>query len=97
MYVYILFSEKADNFYIGFTTESFEIRLQKHLSEYYDKKFTSKVDDWKIFFTIQCTSSKQATSIEKHIKKMKSKIYIRNLELYPDISKKLLEKYNSDG
>jgi putative endonuclease len=74
MYVYILFSEKANNFYIGFTTESFEIRLQKHLSRYYNNKFTLKVDDWKIFFTIQCTSTKQATDVEKHIKKMKSQI-----------------------
>ena len=96
MYVYILFSEKTDSFYIGFTTESVETRLQRHLSGYYDNKYTAKADDWKIFFTIKCTSAKQAANIEKHIKKMKSKNYVRNLKLYPEISIKLLEKYSSD-
>jgi putative endonuclease len=97
MYVYILFSEKTDIFYVGFTTESVEIRLHRHLSGYYDNKFTSKTDDWKIFFTIKCVSAKQGANIEKHIKKMKSKIYVRNLKLYPEISEKLLEKYSSDA
>ena len=93
MYVYILYSAKADIFYIGFTTETVEIRLQRHLTGYYPNKFTSKVDDWEIFFTLECISVKQGMSIEKHIKKMKSKTYIKNLKLYPGISEKLLEKY----
>jgi putative endonuclease len=34
----------------------------------------------------------QALAIEKHIKNMKSKVYIENLLHYPEISIKLLEK-----
>ncbi|PXY38851.1 excinuclease ABC subunit C, partial [Flavobacterium cheongpyeongense] len=35
----------------------------------------------------------QALAIEKHIKDMKSKIYIENLLRYPEVINKLLEKY----
>jgi len=35
----------------------------------------------------------QARKIEKQIKRMKSKKYIENLKKYPDIVKKLIEKY----
>ena len=88
MFVYILFSPVADVFYTGFTTESVENRLQRHLSGYYDEqKFTGKFKDWEVFISIQCSSTNQARSIEKHIKGMKSKVYIRDIKKYPEIIK----------
>ena len=51
--------------------------------------------DWKVFFTIECSSKKQGLAIEKHIKNMKSKTYIRNLAKYPEIAMKLIQKYPS--
>jgi putative endonuclease len=36
---------------------------------------------------------KQAFQIEKHIKRMKSKKYIKDLKKFPDISEKLKLKY----
>ena len=56
-------------------------------------KYTHKADDWTLFLKIECETKKQALAIEQHIKKMKSKIYIENLLLYPEIKLKLLEKY----
>ena len=91
MIVYILFSEKLSRFYIGFTSD-LEVRLQFHeIAEQH--KFTYNADDWVLYHTITCESKRQALKIEKHIKDMKSKIYIQNLKIYPEITRKLLEKY----
>ena len=48
-------------------------RLQRHLNNYYQNKFTSPFKDWELFYEIPCESDKQARLIEAHIKKMKSK------------------------
>lgn len=93
MLVYILYSTKADSFYTGFTTDTIENRLQKHLADYYENKFTSNVKDWTIFLTINCSSTSQARKIETHIKKMKSKKYILNLKKHPAICQILIQKY----
>ena len=94
-YCYILHSESLDRFYTGSTILKPENRLERHLQKFYgNKKFTAKVDDWTIFLTIKCDSIEQAKRIERHIKSMNSKKYIKNLIIYPDIIKRLLEKYS---
>ena len=91
---YILFSRSLDRYYIGSTRLSVENRLRQHLSKIYGKnKFTAKADDWDIFLELKCSSEKQARDIEKHIKSMKSKKYIENLKVYPEIIEKLKSKY----
>jgi len=50
MKVYILYSEKGDTFYIGFTSRTVEERLREHLLGYYVNRFTARYDDWKVFF-----------------------------------------------
>ena len=90
--VYILFSPSIDKFYVGYT-ESLEIRLAQHNSGLFDKAYTKKVSDWKIFYSIECHSISQAIMIEKHIKKMKSKNYYFSLKKYPEITQKLKDKY----
>ena len=89
-YVYILFSEKLNRNYIG-ATSNIEQRLEFHLSS--KDKFTSIAKDWKLIHKIECKSKKQALDIEKHIKKMKSIVYISNLTKYPEMSQKILLKY----
>ena len=93
-FVYILYSLKNDTFYIGATTVSVEERLPRHLEHYYENKFTAGINDWEIFFQTQCARIQQSILIEKHIKKMKSKTYIRNLKRFPEIIEKLKIKYN---
>ena len=93
-YVYILYSPSVDSFYTGATSMKPEERLRRHIEGYYEKKFTKKVKDWELFLQIECVSMKQALLIEKHIKKMKSKIYIGNLKKFSSIIEKLKIKYS---
>jgi putative endonuclease len=91
---YILYTPAFDKYYIGATQENVYLRLQKHNKKTYGAATaTAFTDDWEIFYFIECSSFKQAINIEKHIKKMKSKIYLQNLRKYPDISQKLIQKY----
>jgi len=93
-YCYLLYSKSLDRFYIGSTTLLPAERLENHLKEYYGKtKFTAKAKDWELFYSIQCASKTQAANIEQHIKKMKSKVFNKNLKKYPEIAVKLLERY----
>ncbi|WP_426483322.1 GIY-YIG nuclease family protein [Flavobacterium sp. 2] len=89
--VYIIFSAKLNRYYIGFTSD-FDTRMEFHKNAE-SRKFTANAQDWELFFKIECENKPQALNIEKHIKKMKSKIYIENLTKYPDIILKLKEKY----
>jgi putative endonuclease len=92
---YILYSGQLDKFYVGITQDSIENRLLKHNTGSYGNHFTSQANDWTIYLVIPCDSLSQSMKIEKHIKKMKSKKYIQNLRLYPEITEKLKEKYSN--
>ena len=87
-FVYILYSEKIDSFYVG---QTFDVpsRIDKHNQGYYKHKFTARGVPWTLFLSIPCQNKAQALLIEKHIKRMKSKAYIRNLIKYPEIIQKL--------
>ena len=89
--VYILHSENLSRFYIGYTS-NLEVRLTFHQNPD-PQKFTYNANDWLLFLKIDCESQKRALAIEKHIKQMKSSVYIRNLKKYPEMIEKLLEKY----
>ena len=91
-FVYILYSEVADSYYVGQTMDV-EKRINEHNAEIYSGAWSSKSSDWKTLHIIECTSRYQAIKIEAHIKKMKSRVYFENLVKYPDITNKLLEKY----
>ena len=93
-FVYILFSKKLNRYYIGFTT-NLNQRLDYHYNDTQARKFTYNADDWILVHSIECISKNQALAVEKHIKSMKSKVYIQNLQKYPEIQEKLLSKYNS--
>jgi len=91
---YIIYSEKLKKHYIGACHEDLESRIAKHNShDYGDHRYTAKADDWKLLLSIVCDSYPQAIRIEKHIKNMKSSIYINNLVKYPEMVIKLKEKY----
>ena len=90
--VYILYSEKLDRFYIGFTA-NLAVRLAFH-SKATNRKYTYRANDWVLFYEISCNSKTQALKIERHIKQMKSSVYISNLLKYPEITLKLLTKYD---
>ena len=92
-YVYILYSAKLDRYYIGSTVLQPEERLHRHNTGYYTDKFTEKGIPWELFFTIFCNSRSQAEAIEKHVKRMKSRVFIENLKRYPALVAKLKARY----
>lgn len=89
--VYILHSEKLSRFYTGYSS-NYEVRATFHVNSD-SRKFTYNADDWLLFLKIDCQSQHQALAIEKHIKQMKSSVYIGNLKKYPEMVEKLLDKY----
>ncbi len=92
---YILFSLYINKFYTGITQEGISNRLIKHYLSAYGNHFTSIAKDWELFLFIPCSSTAQAMKIESHIKKMKSKKYIQNLAIYPEMIKKLILTYTN--
>jgi putative endonuclease len=68
---YILYSATLNKFYIGFTADAIEIRLEKHLSNH--KGFTSKAKDWQIVYIEKFDTKAAAMQREKEIKSWKSK------------------------
>ncbi len=86
---YILFSEKLNRFYTGSCLDLSQ-RLDEHLQGVYTDSFTSKATDWELFLHIKDLAYQQARLIELHIKKMKSRTYIKNLKKYEDIQPGLL-------
>ncbi|MBS1548857.1 MAG: GIY-YIG nuclease family protein [Bacteroidetes bacterium] len=75
-YVYILYSEFLDRFYIGMSHDPKE-RLTKHLQKH--AGFTSRAKDWKIVYTEAFPTKEHASERERQIKKWKSKPMIRKL------------------
>jgi putative endonuclease len=91
-FCYILFSPSIDKFYIGSTTHSVESRIAKHNTAFYPgNHFTHQTSDWELYLAIPCINSIMAKRIENHIKRMKSKKYIRDLKRYPELIEKLLQ------
>jgi putative endonuclease len=72
-FVYILFSQKINRYYVGYTSD-LDKRLQEHNSGI--STFTAKASDWKIMFTQQFNSREEAHKRELEIKNKKSRKYI---------------------
>ena len=68
-------------------------RISKHNTSFYGAHYTTKTSDWELYYIIECVTISQAMKIEKHIKKMKSITYLKNLKKFEAIQLKLLEKY----
>ena len=92
-FVYIIASLKDGSFYIGRTADLKE-RLNWHNSEALNQGITKRKIPWNYLFTLEVENAKIAGKIENHIKRMKSREYIRNLVKYPEISERLIEKYS---
>ncbi len=94
-YIYILYSENADKYYIG-QTDNVERRLLEH-NEFSENSFTSKYRPWVLMAKFAVGNSRGvALKIEKHIKKQKSRKYIEQIIERKSIQK-LIEKYSSVG
>lgn len=92
--VYILYSQKIDNYYVGSCLD-LKLRLEEHRNGNKDHAFTKRSDDWVVYFELSNLEYQVSRKIESHIKKMKSRKYFENLVTYPEISQKLIEKYSA--
>ena len=90
--VYILYSKKLNRFYTG-TTDDFANRFAEHNEETKPDSFTLRGRPWVLFLKMEGLNSDQAYKIEEHIKKMKSSVFIKNLQKHPELFEKLKNKY----
>ena len=70
-FFYILYSNKLDKYYTGYTCDDLKERLRRHIQA--KKGFTGKADDWKIVYWEQYDSKHQAYARERQVKKWKSR------------------------
>jgi putative endonuclease len=76
-YLYILFSDVCNCYYMGHTGDKLEERLRKHNSNH--GGFTGKINDWKIVYTERFETKEMAYRREIEIKSWKSKHRIEQL------------------
>ena len=74
---YILYSEKIDQFYIGFTCDTILERIRKHNSNH--KGFTGRTNDWKLVHLEIYNSKEEAFERERVVKGWKSRKKIEQL------------------
>lgn len=77
-FVYILYSEKTNHFYVGETPFP-EGRLGEHRSGKYKGASTKFTDDWTLVKSIELRNRKDALKVERYIKSMKSARFINSL------------------
>ena len=70
-FFYILYSNNANRYYIGHTTEPLAERLRKHNANH--KGFTGKFKDWKLVYTESFDSKQLAYKREREVKNWKSR------------------------
>jgi len=93
-HTYILYSKNIDTYYIGSCLNLVD-RFEEHKKKLFKNSFTSKTDDWELFFALDNLDYAQARNIDLHIKNMKSRKYIENLKKYDNITEKLRLKYST--
>jgi len=76
-YVYILFSESTDKYYVG-KTENPENRLTYHNSEF-NRIWTNRGKPWKLVKLIEFENSTLSSKAERFIKKQKSRKFIEDI------------------
>ena len=87
-FVYIIYSDKLDRFYVGFSADP-DSRLIKHNRD--SKGFTAKGRPWILVFSQPFSNKNEALKREKQIKNWKSRKKILELILsdseHPDFSR----------
>jgi putative endonuclease len=89
-YIYILYSQRADRYYIGHTDEPAR-RVEEH-NTIIKNSYTSKFRPWirKVYFPVS-NSRGEARKTEFYLKKMKSRVLIEKLILNPNEFSKILK------
>ena len=94
-YVYILYSEKADKYYVG-QTPDLKTRMLFH-NQLSDSSYTSKYRPWELKLAIEVKNGSQAIKMERYIKGRKSRSYITKLIDSEGAVEKLKHRLGSAG
>jgi len=73
-FVYILYSEKIDKYYVG-KTENPKVRLEFHNSDL-NRRWTKRGQPWEIVKLIEFENSTLSSKSERFIKKQRSRKFI---------------------
>jgi putative endonuclease len=77
-YVYVIYSESADKYYIGYT-DNMEMRLRRHNNATFNS-FTHKYRPWIVKACFEAGPDKKlAMKMERYIKKQKSRNFLEDL------------------
>ena len=74
---YILYSDRKDKFYVGYTCTDLKERLRRHNSNH--KGFTGNQVDWKLVYSETYELKPDAMKREKEVKAWKSRVLIQKL------------------
>ncbi|MGD0755974.1 MAG: GIY-YIG nuclease family protein [Bacteroidales bacterium] len=90
-YIYIIYSESADKYYIGHTSDPLR-RLKEH-NEAIKNSFTSHYRPWvmKRYFIVS-ESRGETKQIENYLKRLKSRVYLERLINSPEEFESMLRK-----
>ena len=75
--VYILFSKSLSRYYVGYTSNSIETRIERHLSNH--RGYSSKAKDWELVYHTSTISKQEALKLEKRIKKRGAKRFLDDI------------------
>jgi len=76
-YVYILYSQKIDRYYVGYTGDMLQERIRKHNTNH--KGYTGIANDWELLYVESFSSKSDAMRRESQVKKRKSRKYLIQL------------------
>ena len=91
-WVYIIYSESLDKYYIG-ETENLSIRIEQHNQHFFKGAFTSIGQDWKLKWSIEVENREIARGIELFLKKQKSKHFIIRFLNSKEIQNSILSRF----
>ena len=92
-FIYIIYTAKFDKYYIG-ETVNISDRLEEHKIGHYNESSTKYADDWVLVLSLQADSRTSAREVERYIKSMKSKKFIKRLiseTAYLDVFKQIVK------
>ena len=77
-YLYIIYSNEADKYYVGETSDM-ERRIKEHITGAFKGSFTGRARDWELRLRIEFDDINKARKAEAFIKRMNSRKFIERL------------------
>jgi putative endonuclease len=77
-YVYIIYSEKFDRYYIGHTNDPYRRLVEHNTTD--EIKFTTKFRPWEMVLSYEVSDNRgEAIKMERFIKKQKNRQFLKRL------------------